>query len=415
MAHDVILNYKLNKEIFPLSDQSQIGYLLIKAKPKNTSAGERAPINLCLVMDRSASMKGSKIENVKKAISNIIDQMVDTDYLSLVIFNEQAEVLVPGQEVADKDQLKEQVSQLTAKDGTAISTGMTKGLEELRKNISDNKINRMILLTDGQTYGDEDECFQLAAEAATEDILITALGVGDEWNEELVDTIAEKSSGRSDYIATPDDIIPLFESEMQTLKNVYAQNAEIFIRFPDNFQLRKISRVAPTIGELDFETIASNTMSAKLGELENDVGQSLLIELIMTPTQPGQFRMCQVDLVYDIPSESKYKQRIRQDVVAEFSAENGKSNKIVPEVMNMVERVSAFNLQTRALEQAQLGDIVGATQKLRAAATRLLDLNEHDLADTALTEAQALEQQGAMSSAGTKKLRYETRKLTQRF
>lgn len=415
MTHDVILDYKMNREIFQVTDQAQIGYLLIHAKPKNASTSERAPLNLCLVMDRSASMKGAKIDNVKKAIGNIIDHMADTDYISLVSFNEQAEVLVPSQEVADNEALKAQVNQLTAKNGTAISTGMAKGLDELRRNFSDNKINRMILLTDGQTYGDEDECFQLAADAAAEDISITALGVGDEWNEELVDTIAEKSSGHSEYIATPDDIIPLFESEMQTLDNVFAQNAELIIRFPENFQLRKISRVVPTIVELDFETVDSNTLSAKLGELESGVGQSLLAEVIMTPAQAGRFRVCQVDLMYDVPSESKYEQKIRQDIVAEFSTENSKSSKIVPEVMNMVERVSAYNLQTRALEQAQLGDIIGATQKLRAAATRLLDLNETDLADTALTEAQALEQQGVMSAAGTKKLRYETRKLTQRL
>ncbi|MFZ5517406.1 MAG: vWA domain-containing protein [Candidatus Zhuqueibacterota bacterium] len=415
MVHPISLEYKLNKDIFPMSDRAQIGYLIIHAKPNSRTAEERAPLNLCLVMDRSASMKGAKITNVKTAICNIIDRLADTDFLSLVSFNEQAEVLVPSQEVSDKDRLKTLVNQLTAKDGTAISTGISTGLAELEQHFSDNKINRMILLTDGQTYGDEQACFELAVEAAQKDVLITALGVGDEWNEELVDGIAEMSHGHSDYIATPADIIPLFASELKTIQNVYAQNAEIVIRFPDHFSLRKISRVIPTIAELDFKTIDANTLSAALGELESGVGLSLLAEITMQPAQPGRFRLCQVDLVFDIPSENKFQQRIRQDVVAEFSADPGKSSGVAPEVMNMVERVSAYNLQTRALEAAQLGDIAGATRKLRAAATRLLDLNEVELADTALTEARALEQQGAMSAAGTKKLRYETRKLTQRL
>jgi len=77
--------------------------------------------------------------------------------------------------------------------------------------------------------------------------------------------------------------------------------------------------------------------------------------------------------------------------------------------------VTAFKLQTRALEEAKLGNAAGASQKLRAAATRLLELGEADLAKSALEEAQNLEQSGQMSAHGTKKLRYETRKLTQRL
>lgn len=81
----------------------------------------------------------------------------------------------------------------------------------------------------------------------------------------------------------------------------------------------------------------------------------------------------------------------------------------------MAERASAYDLQTRAIEQAASGDISGATKKLRTAATRLLNMDEKDLAETALSEALNLSQKGSMSSTGTKKLRYETRKLTRRL
>jgi Ca-activated chloride channel family protein len=82
--------------------------------------------------------------------------------------------------------------------------------------------------------------------------------------------------------------------------------------------------------------------------------------------------------------------------------------------MNLVEKVTAHKLQTRALTEADAGNIAAATRKLRAAATRLLDLGEEELARSALSEAQNLEQQGQMSAAGTRKLRYETRKLTRK-
>jgi Ca-activated chloride channel family protein len=82
--------------------------------------------------------------------------------------------------------------------------------------------------------------------------------------------------------------------------------------------------------------------------------------------------------------------------------------------MNLVEKVTAFKLQTRALNAAKMGDTEGASRQLRAAATRLLQVGEEKLAQAALDEAQNLEEKGEMTSGGTKKLRYSTRKLTRK-
>ena len=81
----------------------------------------------------------------------------------------------------------------------------------------------------------------------------------------------------------------------------------------------------------------------------------------------------------------------------------------------MVEKVTAFKLQTRALDEAKQGNVQAATQKLRVVATRLLEMGENDLAAAAQEEAKRLEQGQEMSAEGTKKLQYETRKLTQKL
>ena len=415
MANEISLEYELNKDRFQTTPESQLAYLLIDVKPLHGKNNNRAPLNLCLVVDRSASMKGQKIENVKKAIHNIIDQMSERDYFSLVSFNEEAEVMVPSQSIIDRDTLKDLVNQLTPKNGTAISTGMKQGLEELRKNLADNMINRMILLTDGQTYGDEEDCYQFAAEAASEGILITALGVGDEWHEEVLDTIAQKSNGKSDYIATADDIIPIFADEMTSLQSVFAQSAVITLRFSQDVNLRKVCRVLPAISELEYTPIADNCVLINIGEIDDNQGQTFLAEVFLNLRQQGKYRIAQAELVYDIPAKNLFQQKVRKDIVAELSESELLSKKINPRVMNIAERVSAYDLQTRAMKQAASGDIEGATRKLRAAATRLLNLDEKELADTALEEALNLTKQGNMSASGTKKLRYETRKLTRRL
>jgi len=99
-------------------------------------------------------------------------------------------------------------------------------------------------------------------------------------------------------------------------------------------------------------------------------------------------------------------------VIVSFTADPARAAQINPQVMNTVEKVTAHKLQTRALDEAAVGNIVGATQKLRAAATRLLDLGEDELAQTAMEEAERLERGEKMSAEGTRKLDYGTRKLS---
>ncbi|MBD3287170.1 VWA domain-containing protein [candidate division KSB1 bacterium] len=415
MAKEITLDFELNKTNLPVSDQTQIAYLLIDAKSSTARFSGEARLNLSLVMDRSASMKGEKIENVKKAMENIIDRLDADDYLSIVTFNEEADVLIPTQPVSDKAALKEKVNELTYSGGTAISSGMSEGLNELRNSLTEDRINRMIVLTDGQTYGDEDQCFELAEEAEDDGIVITALGVGDEWHEDVLDTIAARNDGKSDYIETPDDIIPIFDEEMQSFKNIVTENNKLTLRLANGVTPKKICRVIPYISELEYESFSENEVRVDIGELDQTQGLSVLAELKITPRQQGRFRIAQAELTYDVPAENIYGEKTRADIITHFSANGAESKKINPRVMNTVEKVSAYDLQTRALTQAVSGDISGATQKLRAAATRLLDMGEDDLANAAMEEAENLEKMGSMSSSGTKKLRYETRKLTRRL
>jgi len=80
----------------------------------------RRPLNLALVLDRSGSMKGTKIENVRKAVNAIIEQLTDQDILSVVLFNEEVELLIPAQSVINKAELKKKINQITHGGGTMI-------------------------------------------------------------------------------------------------------------------------------------------------------------------------------------------------------------------------------------------------------------------------------------------------------
>jgi Ca-activated chloride channel family protein len=134
---------------------------------------------------------------------------------------------------------------------------------------------------------------------------------------------------------------------------------------------------------------------------------------VLPPRAKGRFRIAQAEL-HTTPVQQTGEVVIKQDILLDVADQVGPES-YVPEVMNLVERVTAFKLQTKALQEAATGNVTGATQKLRAAATRLLDLGELELAEKAQQQATALEQGQQLSPEAQKELRYATRRLTQRL
>jgi Ca-activated chloride channel family protein len=417
MPGEVSLSVQTNKSQFPATVERQLAYVLIEAKPTEAVANVQMPLNFSLVLDHSGSMSGSKLSSMKQAARLALDQMNAQDVVSIVIFDDKVKVVAPSQPVADKEALRRQIDGIRDGGGTEMSRGMRKGLEELRKGHGPDRISQMLLLTDGETFGDEDECRQLAVDAQGQGVTITALGLGLEWNEQLLDDIGTASGGSSDFIpeGQPDVILHTFRQQVHLAQSTVVQNAEMVLRLVTGVMPRTVWRVTPMIARLGHRALSDRDVQVTLGDMDAQQGQSVLAEMLLPPRQPGNYRIAQAEVSYDVMIKGLSGEKVKTDVVLGFTADPAQAQAINPYVMNIVEKVTAHKLQTRALDEAAVGNIAGATQKLRAAATRLLELGEDDLAQTALDEAQRLESGGTLSAKGTKKLRYETRKLTQKL
>jgi Ca-activated chloride channel homolog len=147
-----------------------------------------------------------------------------------------------------------------------------------------------------------------------------------------------------------------------------------------------------------------------LGELQTGSGQVLLIEVLVDPRPAGQYRIGQAEVSYDIPAMGLTGEKSRADVLLTFTADQAMAQQVNPPVMNIVEKVSAFKLQTRALQDLASGDVGGATQKLQSAVTRLLSQGEVELAQTMQKEVENLQSSGQLSSEGQKTIKFGTRK-----
>jgi Ca-activated chloride channel family protein len=412
---ELTLNYHLSKEYVPASGEGQMLYTLIELGTGQSSMGKGMPFNLCLLLDRSGSMDGKKIENLKEAVKRVVDSLGEKDRISVVIFDDEVEALLTNQSPSNKAEIKNKIDSIIPRGGTQISDAMKKGIEEIKKGASPNMVSRILLLTDGQTWDDEPKCEELSIEAKKAGISITAVGLGDEWNENLLISIGEKSGGDSYWIENPEDIMERFASEVSGLRGIVATNLNIIYKLTKGVEPLKTYRVKPMISDLGRSVAGNGNISVSLGEVDGAVGQSLLIETMLPVKEAGRFRLGQIEAVYDVPSKGIKQERIKADVVVNFSADAALTAKVNAKVMNVVERVNAFKLQTRALTEARLGNTLSATKKLQAAATRLLELGETELAKTAKMEAENLSKGGSLTSAGTKKLQYETRKLTRKL
>ena len=155
------------------------------------------------------------LAKIREAAKLVVDRLAPGDLISVVAFSDRKYLIAESQPVDDREKLKKKIDRIRDGGGTAISGGMGQGLAELEKELAPDRVSRMLLLTDGQTFGDEKQCKKLGKEAGKKGIVVNALGLGDDWNEDLLDAIAEASGGVADFIDSPDKIVTFFDQAVQ--------------------------------------------------------------------------------------------------------------------------------------------------------------------------------------------------------
>jgi Ca-activated chloride channel family protein len=435
MPPTISLKATWNHDPLPSTDQTSLAYLLVDIIQPDAPTQAAIPIenqalNLNLVLDTSGSMAGAKLQNLKQAVSWVIDHLTAQDTLSITLFDDEVHPLIPSTRVDDPDALKAQIDAIREAGGTAMSKGLAVGLQEARGAASSGPVSRIVVLTDGQTWGDGDICIELARQAGDAGIPITCLGVGaeEDWSIELLDAIARESGGEVGYIEQPEEIEGAFASTLRRMQSTLARNLRVTFTPAAGVSARAVYRVAPLISRLwpalDDSPSAEAAPSAQpqtggsatsltlpLGDLQSADGQTLLFEVVLPPRRPGSYRLARLLLEYETGDPALPKADTALDLVVSFTSGpvTGPGN---ARVMNSVEKATTFKLQTRALQASMAGDNAAATRNLRAAATRLLNLGETELARAAEAEAERIETGGQASPAATKKLAFDTRKLS---
>jgi Ca-activated chloride channel homolog len=213
----------------------------------------RAPANLAIVLDRSSSMSGEKLEKAKEAALMVLDRLDDRDIVSIITYDSSVEVLVPATKVADRASIAQRIRALDARGMTALFAGVAKGSQELRKFADKNRVSRIILLSDGQANvgpSSPNELGELGHALAKEGVSVTTIGLGLGYNEDLMAQLARRSDGNHAFAEQAVELAKIFDSELGDVLSVIAQEVTVKVRFTGGARpIRSLNRDAEIRGE----------------------------------------------------------------------------------------------------------------------------------------------------------------------
>jgi len=388
-------------------DEAQLVYVLLNLRAhRENEPLPVPPLNVCLVLDRSTSMKDAKMDLLKAAAVQFLRDLRPEDIFSMVAFSDRAEVVIPASFQLDRQKLEARIRDIQASGATELFQGLECGLNEVRRGRDARRVNHLILLTDGHTYGDEEACLELATKASQEGIGISVLGIGADWNDTFLDQVASRTGNNSRYIARPQDIQKLLAEKFRTLTRVLAEEVTLESKLSDGVRLNYAFRLQPETGPLSFGE------TTQLGSILRDTGLSVLFEFIVQPSAVESHKAHLLNGAVKIAMAARPTPLpiIRVQFEREIEKEPA-ATPPPPAILQALSRLTLYRMQERARQESQAGEFTKATHSLKNLAAHLLEQGHRDLANTVLLEAENIQRKQTFSLTGEKDIKYATRAL----
>lgn len=338
-------------------------YLRLSLKALGAAAREtRTPVNVALVLDRSGSMQGERIEAAKEAAEMALSRLGNEDIVALVAYNHNVDVLQKSARLAAQQKLREAIGRLTAAGTTALYAGVVEGGREVEKGLSDERINRVILMSDGLANvgpSSPGELAELGRKLGGKGISVTTIGLGLGYNEDLMQRLALASDGNHAFAEKPSDLVDIFNSEFGDTLSIAAQDIEIIIECRDGFRPK---RVLGRKADIDGARI-----KLKLNQLTGSHERYIVVEFDADSVRPGANASDVASIAVNyIDLDSGSRRELQANVEARFAADSETQEASIDKaVMSQVAAQIATETSERAVELRDKGDIDGARKLLR--------------------------------------------------
>lgn len=388
---DVQCRVELDRAILPAGrSQTAIVKVSLDAPPPPQRI-QRPAVNLGIVLDRSGSMSGQKLEKAKQAAVEAFRHLSNRDIFSLVVYDHNIQTVVPAQPAGFNEGVERQIRAIYAGGNTALFGGVSQGAAEIRKNSGPGYIHRIILLSDGLANvgpSSPDDLGRLGTALIKENISVTTIGVGTDYNEDLMTRLAQNSDGNSYFVESSRDLPRIFTAELGDVLNVVARRIQLTIECQDGVRpLGLINRQGKIRGQ---------NVELYLNQLYGSQQKFALLEVEITGSASGAYReIARARVSYEDPFSRRQKSAVGQ-VAATFSSD---TSTVRHSVNRSVYRDYQLNLNARAQEEAirlsDEGRKKDAVDALKSSASKLRQVAEAFDDDELMKEADKTEAQAA--------------------
>jgi Ca-activated chloride channel family protein len=291
-------SYAFSQTVLPTGSPTTVD-LLLRFRADEGSAPPRRPLNISIVIDRSASMAGNPLQYAKQAAVALVDQLTADDMVSVVMYDDDVDTVLPPTLVTDKAAIRNAIQRIRPGGCTNLSGGWLQGCDHVKANLSEERISRVLLLTDGQANAgirDANTLIAAARQKTEEGIITTTLGFGSGFNEDLLIGMARAAGGNFYYIQSPDEAAEVFGIELQSLTAIAATDL-----------LTTVETVAPGVtiakvlsGYRQEGQTSPNSVTLAMGDVYANEAKLLALTLnVPAPSAVGTLDLVKVLYTYE--------------------------------------------------------------------------------------------------------------------
>ena len=378
MQPSLLLDYE-----FAVSQSGFVVRALLKLEGRAPDAASRVPLDLSVVLDRSGSMAGEKLDAALEAAALLVRRLRPEDVVSVVAFDDEVTTVAPPATGDAQADLPARIHDIQPRGMTNLSGGWLRGHELLsgvrrraKGAAAEGAMHRVLLMTDGQAnvgVTEPDRLVGLCRTARATGITTSTIGFGADYDEHLLRAMADAGGGSAYYIERPDQAAGVFAEELEGLLSVAAQNVAVTVKPSDAVQLVGVHHRYPTAETADG-------LRVDLGDLYAREPKALLLEFFVPAlgAESGPVEIGAVTvLAYVLSADGGL---ARQEVTFPIAAPLDRAGRREPEVRREMLLLDAARAREAALEARSRGDYAAGSAALSAAAPMLASLAGDDLA-----------------------------------